>query len=43
MELILSFVYDPSNGTASAGEIVRVGGATPPGRQWSAFFQAILK
>ncbi len=34
----LGLIYDPTNGTVSAGDIFRLGGVKPIGPQWDAFF-----
>jgi len=37
---VLTFIYDPTNGTVSTGDVYRVGGVKPAGAPWDIFFSA---
>jgi len=40
---ILAIIYDPTNGTVSRGEVMRVGGTKPSGALYDALWQAVSK
>ena len=35
---VLTYIYDPTNGTVSFGDVYRVGGTKPVGEPWDVFF-----
>lgn len=39
---ILGYIYNPTNGTKSSGDIYRVGGAKPNGKPWNVYWSSVL-
>lgn len=43
IQMVLSYIYDPTNGTVSFGDVYRVGGMKPAGAPWDIFFANSMK